>query len=262
MSTPTLRSKKEPFTTSRSESVTVRGAGELGGGTYSRVLILGSGEVSGDLCADRVRSMGSGEFHGRVEATTLSSLGSGEIGANLVAGQVRAFGALAISSNAEAERFSAFGACEIGGRVLAEEMKILGLLQCKRVEAGAFRIRGTVEIDELLSGDHVEIRLSGGQSRIGQIGGKSVEIWGRKLGKRNRLLRAVGWILGGVGLIRRQSLRVEIIEADRVTVECTTADVIRGRHVDIGPSCHVGCVEYAETLDVHKDSVVTKRERI
>ncbi len=239
-------------------SATVRGAGELSSGDYAKVLILGAGEVSGDVRAERIRSFGSGELHGRVEVGSLLVTGAGEIGSDLVAGRVKAIGALEVDGNAQMERLSAIGACEIGGRALVEQVSILGAFDAGSVEAGAFRVRGAVEIEGLLSGDSVELHLGGGHSTVEEIGGARLEVWRHSFGKRNPLIKALGWLCNPR---RRSHLRASTIEADDVYVENTKAKTVRGKRVWIGAGCTIDEVEYEETLTVHPKSEVGNRTK-
>ena len=41
-----------------------------------------------------------------------------------------------------------------------------------------------------------------------------------------------------------KELTAEVIEGDKVEIEYTQADVVRGNHIKIGPGCKVDLVEY------------------
>ena len=251
------RDEKHAISTKK-PSATVRGAGALSGGDYARVLILGAGEVAGDIRAERVRSFGSGELHGRVEVGSLRITGSGELGSDLIAGRVKALGSLEVDGSAQVEKLSAIGACEIGGRALVEEMSVLGAFEAGSVESGAFRVRGAVEIEGLLSGDSVEVHLGGLDSHAEEIGGERVEVWRHSFGKRNPLIKGLGWLCNPG---RRAYLRVSTIEADDVYVENIKAKSVRGKRVWVGSGCTIDEVEYGEALTVHPKSEVGRRTK-
>jgi cytoskeletal protein CcmA (bactofilin family) len=239
-------------------SATVRGAAELSGGDYTKILILGSGVVTGDVRAERLRSFGSGELQGVSEFGRLSVVGSGSFGAGLTAGRVRALGALDVRGRLEARKLTATGACEVGGDVLVDEIRTLGLLECQSAETSSFRVRGAVQIDGLLSGDLVELHLGGLDSRVKEIGGERVEVWRHSFGKRNPLVKGLGWLCNP-GL--RAYLRASTVEADDVALENTRAEVVRGKRVWIGAGCEIDEVEYEESLTVHPKAVVGKRTK-
>jgi len=55
-------------------------------------------------------------------------------------------------------------------------------------------------------------------------------------------------------------LTAESIEGDRVYLESTQADVVRGREVSIGPSCRIRRVEYSQSLQVDPTAEVAERK--
>jgi len=248
---------------SEKPSATVRGAGELSGGEYSRILLLGAGEISGDVRAERLRSFGSGEVHGSAAVESVFVYGSGSVDSDLTARRVKAVGSLDVGGRIEARKLTVTGACEVGDRIVADEIGSLGLLQCQSAEAGSFRARGAVEIEGLLSADLVVLHIGAGHSHVDVIGGERVEVWKSNFGKRSALLKAIGSLLINIGTLGvRASLSVSTIEADDVCLENTRADVVRGKRVEIGQGCWIGTVEYAETLQVHKGAQVGRRQKV
>ena len=41
----------------------------------------------------------------------------------------------------------------------------------------------------------------------------------------------------------------------------TTADVVRGKRVRLGPGCHIKLVEYSETLEAHPSAKIDKQTK-
>jgi len=171
---------------------------------------------------------------------------------------VRALGALDVRGRLEARKLTVTGACEVGGDVLVDEVRTLGLLECQSAETSSFRVRGAVEINGLLTGDLVELHLGGLDSRVKEIGGERVEVWRHSFGKRNPLVKRLGWMCSP-GL--RASLRASTVEADDVALENTRAEAVRGKRVWIGAGCEIDEVEYEESLTVHPKAVVGKRTK-
>lgn len=254
---------EEPANVGKYPSASIRGSGELSGGDYGKLLILGAGEVTGDVRAQRVRSFGSGELHGRVEAGSLLVAGSGEIDADVVAGRVNALGVLEVAGNMKTERLSVMGVCDVGGRVHAERMSVFGVFEAESVEAGTFLARGAVEIEGLLSGDSVELHLGGSGGHAEEIGGGRIEVWQSSFGKRNLLVKALTSLLiiniGAAG--SRTRFRTVSIEGDDVSLENTWAETVRGKRVRIGRRCRIDEVEYEETLVVHRNALVGKQRK-
>jgi cytoskeletal protein CcmA (bactofilin family) len=244
-------------------SASVRGAGELGGGDYERVLILGAGEVTGDIRAGRIRSYGSGEVHGRAELESLRTLGAFEVDADLEVERAKAFGAFDVGGSVRAQSMRVLGACTVRGSVRADEVHVVGAFDADTVESATFLARGAVDVDGLLSGDTVELHIGGGHSDVGEIGGGRVEVWRSNFGKRSGFLKVLGSFFVHVGILSiRSSLRVGSVEADDVLLENTCAKVVRGRRVEIRAGCTIEEVEYSESLTVHPKAHVGTRTKL
>jgi len=224
-------------------SASITGAGEIRGGDYGKVRILGAGDVAGDVRAEKLRVCGAGTLHG-----------------DLTAAKVKVMGALSVPGDLKVGELAAAGACEIGGRMLAEDFRVLGALEGSGgVEAGSFLARGVVSVSGLLSGDTVEIHLGGGsESCVGEIGGGRVEVWRFSFGKRSPLGKALGWLSNPAS---KSYLRATSIEADDVILENTRAKVVRGKRIEIRSGCMIDEVEYSESLTVHPKSAVGTRTR-
>jgi len=237
------------------KSVSISGAGKLGGGEYGRVTISGSGKVDGDLVAEELRISGSGKVSGRTEAGQITVSGSARFDGDVVAEEIRVSGSTRVDGGVETKELTCSGSFRAGGHVSAEYLKATGSLGVGGdAEADIFRASGGFDIDGLLSADKIEIHI-GGRCRAREIGGERIEV--RRAG--GSLLAGLVRILGvGAGVSR---LETTLIEADQIVLEDTTADVVRGKEVEIGPGCRIGTVEYSEALKVHEDAEVKERKK-
>lgn len=238
-----------------SQSVSISGSGRVSGGEYTQVRISGSGRVEGDVVAQEIRVSGAARFQGTVKAKEISVSGAGKFTDRVEADVLVTSGSCGIEGDAEAKELRSSGAQRIGGSFRGHYVRISGVLHVARdMETDVFTSSGKFDIGGLLSADRVEIKLVG-DSRAREIGGENIDIrassgfsFGFSLTRGFRL---------GVGI---GTLTVGEIEGDNVHLEATTADVVRGKIVHIGPGCRIGRVEYAESLDVHPEAEV--RERI
>ncbi|MNG32826.1 hypothetical protein D3C84_1189280 [compost metagenome] len=57
-------------------------------------------------------------------------------------------------------------------------------------------------------------------------------------------------------------LTSQTIEGDHIYLEYTTAEVVRGAHIKIGPGCEIGRIEYTEKLEQDKRSKVKHCEKL
>jgi cytoskeletal protein CcmA (bactofilin family) len=103
-----------------------------------------------------------------------------------------------------------------------------------------FRSSGSVRIDGGLKAEEVDIDL-GGTSKIPTIEAEEVRV------------KATG------GFFRvRGELTAERIEGSEIELEATTAALVKGDEVHIGPHCRIDVVE-AKELIVHQSSEVRER---
>ena len=120
------------------------------------------------------------------------------------------------------------------------------------VEGDDVSLAGSIRIGGLLNAERLCIRLDG-NSRVGSIGGGEIRVErGREGG-------------GFLGLFRKNGsgmLSVSTIEGDKVTLENTEAETVRGREVVISSGCKIGCVEYTVSLRVEGDGQVAERRQV
>ena len=239
-------------------SASLSGAGKLSGGDYTRVSISGAGKVSGDLKAESLRISGAGKVEGRTDALQITVSGSGAFGGEVVAEEMRVSGAARVDGNARVKELKCSGSYRVKDSIFAEYVKISGVLRVGGdVEADLFKASGGFEIEGLLTADKVEIGL-GGRCHAREIGGERIDV--RRGGCRERgiLLDGLVRMFSGRGTAE---LRATVIEGDEIHLEDTTAEIVRGSRVEIGPGCHIGTVEYSERLDVHPDAEVKKQTK-
>lgn len=237
-----------------SQSVSISGSGRVSGGEYAQVKISGSGRVEGDVVAQEVRVSGSGRFQGSVQAKEITVSGSGKFTGRVEADVLVTSGSCGIDGDAEVKELRTSGAQRVGGSLRGHYVRASGVLHVAHdLEADVFTFSGRFEIGGLLNADRVEVRLVG-DSRAREIGGETIDVRpgaGFSLG-----LSLTRGIRFGIGI---GTLTVEEIEGDHVHLEATTAQVVRGKKVYIGPGCRVGRVEYTESLEVHPEAEVGER---
>ena len=263
----------------------ILGVGAQRGGRFDRVLIAGSGKITGDVecnCfelpgAGKIEEGGltvhgpleidgAGKVEGPVQAEGLEVNGSFKCessctvsGSAEVNGSLKAEGPCTIGGDAEicgsvktegdltVSKLDITGAVCVGGRLRATEIGIDGVLKVKgEVQAESFRADGTVTIDGLLNAETVSLVVAG-EDLIESIGGGHVTV------ERGR---------GGFFSFsrKRPHLFSNLIEADEIRLEYTDCRTVRGVNVHIGPECVIDRVEYSGSLTT--DANCTVRERV
>lgn len=208
------------------ESIKIVGSGVVSGNPVRTVEFkaAGSARVQGSLIAEVARIAGACNFEGDVHVEEFRSAGSVRIAGTLKAENVEASGSLQVEGSIEAEDISTSGSLQVKGGVAAEN----------------FHSSGAVRIDGGLKAEDVYIEL-GGTSRIPTIRGESIQV------------KATG------GFFRvRGELTADRIEGEDIELEATTATLVKGEDVTIGPHCKIDVVE-AIGLTVHQSSEVRER---
>ena len=265
----------------------IYGVGKQRGGRFGRVLIAGSGKITGNVECDRFELPGAGKIeegsllvHGPMEIDgackvegcaeaetlevngSLKTAGPSRVAGNLevngsmktenaslaVGGRADICGSLKTEGDFSAEMLDVTGAVHVEGSLKTTEAVVDGVLKVEgEVQAERFRAEGVVKIDGLLNAETVELGLAG-EDEIASIGGGSVRVY------RSRR---------GFGLFnKRPHLLAELIEADEISLEYTDVETVRGVNVHIGPECVVDRVEYSGTLTTDASASIGTRVKL
>jgi cytoskeletal protein CcmA (bactofilin family) len=211
--------------------------------------IMGKGSVSGGEYRN-IRVLGSGKFLDRVKAEKLTIYGSAEIW-DIEIVEVKVFGSAKFKGNISAHSISVSGSAEFYGKIKSNNLVVNGYLKANQeIETETFTARGAFDIGSLNAND-VEIFLNE-RSSVKEIGAESVRV------SNKGLFSLVHSLIGN----KKRELLVDTIEADRVYLERTRVQTVKGSEVRIGPGCWVKLVEYKDYLSVDKKSTVEKTVRI
>jgi cytoskeletal protein CcmA (bactofilin family) len=216
----------------------VNGVSGGAGGTYNRVQIDGVGKVVGPIVARMFNGNGHMNLNSDLTAEEAECNGIMKIKGNLSIGKMKVDGVLSVGENLRGDSCTLNGMISIKGDCELEEL----------TGEGSFNVAG------LLSAGHVDFKLQG-QGKANEIGVESLVIRQVSNGFWNKML-------SGVIPKFRAELSTRTIEGDFIDLEHTTADIIRGNIVIIGPGCNVGRIEYRDQITVHPDAKVGKVEKI
>ncbi|REE85365.1 hypothetical protein A8990_11294 [Paenibacillus taihuensis] len=220
-------------------------------GVSRKVKITGSGSTSGGLF-DSVRVMGEGQVLGTIESESVKSMGTLNVSGSLKAGQYQQIGETVVSGDLMGGYMNVLGQLSVSGRIRCRSMKLRGQLDVLgECEADDFDARGGFHIHGLLSGKVVDIR-TWGPCKAKEIGGNRVTVRKSKWGGMKQ------WFSGK----HPMELSAELIEGESIYLEHTTADVVRGNEVTIGPGCRIGLVEYRRSLKLSRDAEVEQQVKL
>jgi cytoskeletal protein CcmA (bactofilin family) len=215
----------------------ISGMGSSNGGSFQAVKIDGIGRIVGDVDCKDFNVTGRSEVQGNIDADKVEMKGSLSIQGNVKASMSRFDGGGKIEGNYVGETLVINGAMTISGSCETEKFSANGRLQV-----------GT------LSADDVSVTLHG-HSKIGEIGGERIQVRRQRGIDLSRWLKILPMTIGNY-------MTVHTIEGDHIYLEYTSAEVVRGANIVIGPGCQIERIEYTNKLEQDKRSKVKYSEKM
>lgn len=240
-----------------SQSIHCSGANTASGGEYEEIHCSGSLKIQGDtacqalqnsgalklagslVCTEELHSSGALRVEGAIRTGRARVSGSLKSEGDLhCSGDFRCSGSTALGGSLQVGSGSISGVCSVGGTLHGGELRVSGKLTAQEVEAESFTASGKLEISGLLNAEKIEIEVSG-SNEVGDIGGGTITV--------RRISHGLSF--------GERVLRVKSIEGDTVDLECTQAEVVRGKNIRIGRNCRIGRVEHSGDLTVEGGEV-------
>ena len=234
----------------RSENLIINGSGSYPGGRYDKVSIRGEGTIVNDVESSTFHVYGTSEAVENLKTGSVKVFGEAEIKQNMEAEDTLIMGTMMVGGNAHLKKIKILGLLEVGERLTGDEANIKGSIAVNGdVEYETFDSSGGFEIKGLLTADTIKVGLRFGQSSAEEIGGGKITVK-----KRSNTLLPFGKEVG--------SLVAKVIEGDDIYLENTTADMVRGNKVKIGPGCQIGVVEYREDFTHDPKATIKTKTKI
>ncbi|HWJ03998.1 MAG TPA: polymer-forming cytoskeletal protein [Verrucomicrobiae bacterium] len=261
----------------RLADVSISGMGSSNGGVFSNVDISGMGTIHGDVEAERISISGKGTIEGnvavfrRVEISGMGTIrgsvkggqlvssGSGNVEGIVDVELIESAGNLKVGRDAKVKELSNAGRCRFDLSVRGDKIESYGLLSVGNdLEAETFYSQGSFTVGGLLNANRVDIEIHGFcQAR--EIGGEEIRVrsngWGIPL-----LNKLINPFLGSGRELDR--LTADVIEGTVVSLSYTTAKVVRGNKIVIGPECKIDEVEYTDSVEVDPRACVGKQTKL
>lgn len=181
---------------------------------------------------------------------------------NIRAVTVDVFGHLSTKSSVSTSKLKVSGDCTIGGNCKANQVNNLGSLRVQNIQAdnlrssgymsvaenaatGTFYAEGAVNIKRLNADSSIEIRLGNRSTvEVMRAGGDIIVKPSSKL--INALMHPF------------RKLTCTTIEGTSITLYRTTADLVCGEEIIVGPGCTIGEIRYSKSLTVDLKSQVDR----
>ncbi|WP_216828548.1 polymer-forming cytoskeletal protein [Alkalihalobacterium elongatum] len=232
--------------------LTISGNGSTAGGQFQHVKINGNGKVNGDVeCLD-FQSNGASRVTGNLNGQTVSIKGSAKINGDVQADRLDVSGTTSIEGKVNFKTIEVKGSASIGKSMAGDQFFLQGSVKVGGdCEAERVQLDGSFSINGLLNADQIKIGLHG-RSHVKEIGCEKIEV------------KKASSFLGLDKLIKAltRELTVELIEGDEVDLEFTSAKIVRGNNVRIGPGCQIDLVEYKGEFKQDLDCTVKENKKI
>lgn len=217
----------------------IYGSGISNGGEFNRISIMGEGIIHGDVECSNLKVYGEGQLDGSVKS----------------ADYINIKGETIVKGDLNAQKVKVQGEFEVSGDLRVDEAKIQGSIRVgKDFNAEILNLEGGFTIGGMLNGDILRINLYW-PSKVNEIGGSDITV--KKSGKLSFL-----GIKNKIMSEGKNELTADVIEGDTVYLENTTARVVRGNNINIGPGCKIEMVEYKENFKTNGKSEVGVDKKI
>ncbi|MDF2837528.1 MAG: hypothetical protein K0Q63_3168 [Paenibacillus sp.] len=205
------------------------GTSESAGGRFAKLQITGDAKLVGNVACTNFALPGTPSSNGDLKTETLKLTGELRIRGQLQAGGCSGMGDIAADGGMRGEKLS------LSGRIRSDGL----------IEAETLDVRGVVEAEQGINAGQATLRMYG-PSRIKEIVGGTITV------RKSRGLKLKGMLQTDPNT----GLTAELIEGDEVYAEYTSAEIVRGTKVKLGPGCEIRRVEYRDSLQVHEKSSV------
>nr|WP_302598086.1 polymer-forming cytoskeletal protein [uncultured Cellulosilyticum sp.] len=236
-------------------SVNINGMGKYTGGEFDCVNIAGTGKVEGNVKCNELNVSGTIAINGDLASKVSTVSGTAKVGGDLfgddltVSGMLKAIGSgmvknvtingmMMLEKTFKVRRLENNGSIKVDGDLSGEQIYSNGMIECSG----------------LLNCENLELRLSG-VSHVHEIGATTIKVEEGNSG--------VGGLLSFLipKRYKNNQLVVTTIEGDEIYLENCEVEVVRGKHITIGPNCNIKTIEYIETLAVDDKSIVKNSMR-
>ncbi|WNR43537.1 polymer-forming cytoskeletal protein [Paenibacillus roseipurpureus] len=215
----------------------ISGMGSTHGGNFHAVKLEGLGRIESDITCTYFIVNGRAEVNGNVTAASADIKGTATIQGQMKARRAQIHGRVKIEGSYSGEQLEINGAITITGACEVEKLNANGRLHI-----------GTLNADAVIITLH-------GHCEIGEIGGERIQIRRQPGLNLSRWLKILPVAIGNY-------LNAHTIEGDHIYLEYTTADIVRGADVTIGPGCEIGLIEYTGKLQQDKGSKIKHSEKL
>ena len=245
------------MTTTNLSDLKISGKGSANGGNYDKIHINGKGNLNGDFVCNDLKVAGSCDIYGNITTKTGKIHGASDVKGNLTAETLDLQGSTDVLGMTNVGNLEMQGAMNIKNSLTSNNIKAKGSFTVGTdLQAEIFSMQGNFNIGGLLNSGTIDAKIYASCSAR-EIGGEKIHI---RRGRTHIFRSLIKSILGNFGL--NDGLTTDSVEGDEVYLEYTTAKVVRGKNVRIGPDCVIDLVEYSNTYEKAAGAIVKEYKKI
>ncbi|WP_282939577.1 polymer-forming cytoskeletal protein [Paenibacillus sp. RC67] len=237
----------------KEQDLVIAGSGSSGGGSFRNVKIDGFGTLLSDTECIDFQINGKGGVKGYLRANDASISGSCHIDGNVDVAKFKISGEAKVDGNLTYRELECSGSTRVKGSATGDHVRVEGGFHVDGdSEAETFAVKGVFQIGGLLNAGNVDITMYG-PCKAQEIGGEKISVC------RSGLKSLLNPFLPK--FVAKQ-LTVDTIEGDEIELEYTTAKMVRGSRITVGPGCIIDCVEYKESFIPDKNAKIMDAKQI
>ena len=230
----------------------INGTGASNGGQFNLVKLNGIGKVNTDLECSGFECNGTGTLKGNLKSIAARVSGTGRFAGTIESEKLTVEGTAKIRQNLFVKKLNISGKVDVEGSVKCEDIQLHGsLIVGKDCDAETLKGKYRLTVGGLLNVGEADLEIYG-PCYAKEIGGQTIRIRQHK-----------GSIIGTLFKpLLKTRLETDLIEGDTIELEQTTAKMVRGTHVRIGPNCQLDVVEYTEEFFQDGNAVVGESRKV
>ncbi|WP_028551452.1 hypothetical protein [Paenibacillus sp. UNC451MF] len=237
----------------KEQDLVIAGSGSSGGGSFRNVKIDGFGNLLSDTDCMDFEINGKGGVKGHLYAKAAAISGSCHIDGNVEVEKFKVSGEVKVDGDLTYGELECSGSTRVKGSVTGDHVRVEGGFHIDGdSEAETFTVQGVFQIGGLLNAGNVDITMYG-PCRAQEIGGEKITV--RRSGLKSLLNPFLPKFVA-------KQLTVDTIEGDEIELEYTTAKMVRGSRITIGPGCIIDRVEYKQAFHPDKSAKIQDAKQI
>lgn len=237
------------------QNISIMGDGSISSGNYQSVRVMGDGRILGYIEVEKLSIMGTLSSESDLKVGSLSISGDGKF-ESIDADSIKIMGSAKFNGAVKTSFIKISGSLETKKKIKSQEIVILGTLDGKSVESETFKSDGAFTLESMNAND-IKVKLRG-PCKASEIGGETIRV---SYPRVQKILLDV-WDILTFRKTKRAELSAGTIEADRIYLENTIAEAVKGNNIIIGPGCKIRNIEYKDTLYIDSGSVVENSSQL